>query len=194
MQGDPRHFESFNSRLGFQINQDDDQGLRWVWRGARFPGFLCLGIAFALLLLSVPVLRAILIQGTGGTAAALWYFPVMNLFLFCVAVFLLSLRRTIVIDPGLQRVIISKRSLFRRISLTLDFDEIISLRLGTDMVYSGPGVAGSTMGQDRFPSASLRLVLKEGDTVLLDRGSKTRIQALHRSINGILKKPTSHDS
>jgi len=189
MEGDPRHFESFISHLGFQIHQEDSYGIRLVWRGTRYPGFLCLGLSLALLFLSVPVLRAILIRGMDSTAMSLWYFPTMNLILFCVALFLLSLNRTTVIDPRSKRVLLSKRSMLKRRSLAVPFGEIAGLRVGTDMVYSGLAVAGSTMGQSRFPTASLRLTLKGGETVLLDRGSKQKIHDLALRINRFLDKP-----
>ncbi len=189
MEGDPRHFESFISHLGFQIHQEDSYGVSMVWRGARYPGFLCLGLSLALLGLSVPVLRAILIRGMDSTAMSLWYFPAMNLILFCVAIFLLSLNRTTVIDQRSKRVLLSKRSILKRRSLAVPFGEIAALRVGTDMVYSGLAVAGSTMGQSRFPTASLRLTLKGGETVLLDRGSKQKIHDLALRINRFLDKP-----
>jgi len=189
MEGDPRHFESFISHLGFQIHQEDSYGVSMVWRGTRYPGFLCLGLSLALLFLSVPVLRAILIRGMDSTAMSLWYFPAMNLILFCVALFLLSLNRTTVIDQGSKRVLLSKRSVLKRRDLAVAFGEIAALQVGTDMVYSGLAVAGSTMGQSRFPTASLRLALKGGETVLLDRGTKQRIRDLALRINRHLDKP-----
>ncbi len=69
------------------------------------------------------------------------------------------------------------------------FGEIAALQVGTDMVYSGLAVAGSTMGQSRFPTASLRLALNGGETVLLDRGTKQRIRDLALRINRHLDKP-----
>jgi len=189
MEGDPRHFESFISRLGFQIHREDSHGVSMVWRGTRYPGLLCLGLSLALLFLSVPVLQAILMQGMDSTAMSLWYFPAMNLILFCVALFLLSLNRTTVIDQRSKRVLLSKRSVLKRRDLAVPFDEIAALRVGTDMVYSGPAVAGSTMGQSRFPTASLRLALKGGETVLLDRGSEQRVHDLALRINRFIDKP-----
>ncbi len=193
MEGDPRHFESFISRLGFQIHREDSHGVSMVWRGTRYPGLLCLGLSLALLFLSVPVLQAILLQGMASTAMSLWYFPAMNLILFCVALFLLSLNRTTVIDQRSKRVLLSKRSVLKRRDLAVAFGEIAALRVGTDMVYSGLAVAGSTMGQNRFPTASLRLTLKGGKTVLLDRGSKQKIHDLALRINRFLDKPIMDD-
>lgn len=189
MQGDPCYFESFLTRLGFQTEEATGEHVSLVWRGARFPGFICLGTAAALLFLSVPVIEAIRSQGWGGTAASLWYFPAMNLFLVCAAVFLLSLKRCIRVDRRSCRVLISKRSLWRRRELVVNFTEIGALKVGTDMVYSGLALAGSTTGQRFFPATSLRLVLISGDTVLLDRGTKNRVLALAIRLEQIIKKP-----
>ena len=52
MTGDPRHFESIGSRLGFRAEPSADGELNLVWRGGRFPALLCLGIAAFLLLLN----------------------------------------------------------------------------------------------------------------------------------------------
>ena len=114
MDGDPRRFETFFSRLGFRLEEESPERLTFVWRGGRFPGSLCLGTAFLLLLLSVPVLTALHSHGWMGAAASLWYFPAMNLILFAVAFFLLSLKRQILIDRSNGRVLISRRSLWRR--------------------------------------------------------------------------------
>jgi len=59
MEGKPDQFEAMGSRLGFRIAEEDQEKLRLVWRGARFPAFLCLGIALALLFLSLPTLEAV---------------------------------------------------------------------------------------------------------------------------------------
>ena len=190
MKGDPDHFESFVTRLGFQIVEDSPTRVSLVWRGGRFPGFICLGIAVAMLALSVPVGAAIWSQGWSGKAASLWYFPVMDLLLFGIAFFLLSLRRQIVADGQSGRIHLSKWSFWRRKELSVDFSEIQCLRVGVDLVYSGPAVAGSTAGQRYFPSLALRLVLQDARTVLLDRGSKSGILRLARRLEPLLQKPT----
>jgi hypothetical protein len=194
MRGQPSHFESFVTHLGFQTHEEREDRLSLVWQGTRFPGYLCLGVSLALLFLSVPVMEAIRIRGLDGTAASLWYFPVMNLILFCVAVFLFSLKRLIIIDQRSQQVYFFKRSLLRRRDLEVDFSEIVTLRLGTDMVYSGPALAGSTTGQSFFPGSALRLVLTSGETVLMDRGNKRRIEDLAGRLSRFLGKPITSES
>ena len=194
MKGQPSHFESFVTRLGFQTHEETEDRLSLIWRGTRFPGYLCLGFSLALLFLSVPVMEAIRIRGLASTAASLWYFPVMNLILFCAAIFLLSLKRVIIMDQRSQQVYLYKRSLLRRRDLEMNFSEIVTLRLGTDMVYSGPALAGSTTGQSFFPASALRLVLTSGETVLMDRGNKRRIEDLARRLSRYLRKPITSES
>ncbi len=194
MKGQPSHFESFVTRLGFQTHEETEDRLSLIWRGTRFPGYLCLGISLALLFLSVPVMEAIRIRGLASTAASLWYFPVMNLILFCAAIFLLSLKRIIIMDQRSQQVYLYKRSLLRRRDLEMNFSEIVTLRLGTDMVYSGPALAGSTTGQSFFPASALRLVLTSGETVLMDRGNKRRIEDLAGRLSRFLGKPITSES
>jgi hypothetical protein len=191
MEGDPRHFESIGNRLGFRVEQEDVERLCLVWRGARFPGLLCLGISLALLFLTVPILEAIRLSGFSSRVGSLWYFPLMNLMLLGVAVFLLSLRRIVVLDQRSRRVFLTKRSLFGRQRLTVDFAEIISLRLGTDQVYSGFAVAGSTAGVKSFPASSLRLLLSNGETVLVDRGGQKRLGEMAERMRMFLGKPVT---
>lgn len=194
MRGHPSRFESFVTRLEFQTDEEGEDRLSLVWRGARFPGYLCLGLSLALLILSVPIMEAIRIRGLGTTVASLWYFPVMNIILFGVAAFLLSLKRVIVMDQGSHQVYLLKKSLLRRSDLAVNFSEIVALRLGTDMVYSGPVLAGSTSGQSFFPASALRLVLTSGETVLLDRGNKSRMEDLARRLSSCLCKPITSES
>ncbi len=194
MRGHPSRFESFVTRLEFQTDEEGEDRLSLVWRGARFPGYLCLGLSLALLILSVPIMEAIRIRGLGTTVASLWYFPVMNIILFGVAAFLLSLKRVIVMDQGSHQVYLLKKSLLRRSDLAVSFSEIVALRLGTDMVYSGPVLAGSTSGQSFFPASALRLVLASGETVLLDRGNKSKMEDLARRLSRCLCKPITSES
>ena len=189
MEGDPRHFESIGNRLGFRIEQEDAGRLCLVWRGARFPGLLCLAISLALLILTMPILEAIRLHGFSSRVGSLWYFPVMNLILFGVAIFLLSLKRTIILDQKDGRLSLWKRSLLSRHCLTVNFAEIASLRLGTDEVYSGFAVAGSTAGVKSFPAASLRLLLSNGETLLLDRGGRKRLGEMAERLSVFLDKP-----
>ncbi|OGP99145.1 MAG: hypothetical protein A2W10_04670 [Deltaproteobacteria bacterium RBG_16_55_12] len=62
------------------------------------------------------------------------------------------------------------------------------MRLGIDQVYGGFAVAGSSAAQS-YPVPSLRLILKNGETVLLDRGSVRRLEALGKRLSGLLEKP-----
>ena len=188
MEGCPTDFETIGSRLGFRPDEARADLLRLVWRGARFPAILCLSIAVALLFLSIPILQAIGSRGFGSRVGSLWYFPVMNLILLVIALFLLSLRRTVILDRRSGKICLSKKNLFRRRDLTLDFAEVAALKLGPDPVYGGFGVAGSTAGQS-FPAPSLRLVLTNETTVLVDRGGQRRLQGLGRQLAEFLQRP-----
>ncbi|MBI4489342.1 MAG: hypothetical protein HY694_09680 [Deltaproteobacteria bacterium] len=188
MEGNPAQFESTGSRLGFRVGTEGAERLNLVWQGARFPAYLCLGIATALLFLSIPILEAIRQRGFEGPAGSLWYFPMMNLILLGIAVFLLSLRRTILFDHEQQRITLRKSHIFRSTRLVLLYDEVTVLRLGMDQVYSGFAVAGSSAAQ-KYPVPSLRLVLKGGETVLLDRGGRRRLEDLGKRVSRLLGKP-----
>lgn len=176
------------SRLGFRIAGENPERLSLVWRGARFPAYLCLGIAVALLFLSIPILEAIRQRGFAGPAASLWYFPVMNLILLGISFFLLSLERTLCLSNQERQVVLSKRNIFRKVKIRVPYDDVVSLKLGIDRVYSGFALAGSSAAQ-KYPVPSLRLVLKCGETVLLDRGGKSRLQALGERLSHHLAKP-----
>lgn len=189
MTGDPRHFESIGNRLGFRSLPSSDKEIRLVWRGGRFPALLCLGIASFLLLLSVPVFLAIRAHGLDSAVGNLWYFPAMNVVLFGVAVFLLTLERTIRIDRRAGKVSMSRSSLLMRRRLTVEFDEVQALKLGEDQVYSGFAVAGSTAGRKSFPARSLRLLLSGSQSVLLDRGGGKRLEELAARIGRFMDKP-----
>ena len=189
MTGDPRHFESIGNRLGFRAIPSGDDEIHLVWRGGRFPALLCLGIAAFLLLLSVPVFLAILAHGLDSAVGNLWYFPAMNVVLFKVAVFLLTLKRTIRIDRRAGEVHLSRTSLFMRRRLTLGFQEVRTVSVADDQVYSGFAVAGSTAGQKSFPARSLRLVLSGSQSVLLDRGGGRRLDELAERIGHLMDKP-----
>ena len=177
MEGNPAEFEAIGNRLGFRIAEDSPHRLTLLWKGPRFPAFLCLGIALLLLFISVPITQAIYLNGFSSRAASLWYFPLMNLVLFAIAVYLLAQQRTVVIDSTSRTVSLRKRHLLKRISLTLAFSEIEGIKLVLDPVYSGFAVAGSSAAQS-FPVPSLRLAIRGGDTVLLDRGGARRLQEL----------------
>lgn len=188
MKGNPAQFEALGSRLGLRIASDSAEVLILTWRGPRFPAFLCLGIALALLFLSVPIVEAIRQRGLTGPAGSLWYFPMMNLILLGISAFLLSLRRNILFDNKERRITLQKSTLFRRHKLTLDYDEVTAVRLGADEVYSGFAVAGSSAAE-RYPVPSLRLVLGSGESVLLDRGGSRRLEALGKRLAAALGKP-----
>ncbi len=192
MEGNPAHFEAIGNRLGFHIAAEDPQRLVLVWKGARFPAFLCLGIALALLFLSVPIIEAIRQKGFAGPAGSLWYFPVMNLILLGIAFFLLFVKRTIVVDGKNRKVVLARRSLFRSFSFRVDYNEVAALSLGIDEVYSGFAVAGSTAAQ-KYPVSALRLILKSGKSVLLDRGGRKRLESLGRNLSDNLRKPLQTD-
>lgn len=188
MEGNPAEFESIGSRLGFRIQSENPERVTLVWHGARFPAYLCLGIALALLLLSVPILEAIHHRGLTGPAGSLWYFPIMNFILFGISLYLFSLKRIIRLDRGERQVVLHKRSLFRAARLRLEYDEVTALRLGTDQVYSGFALAGSSAAQ-KYPVPSLRLVLKSGETILLDRGGMKRLESLALKLSALIEKP-----
>jgi hypothetical protein len=188
MEGDPSQFEVIGSRLGFRIDTDKQDRLSLVWQGVRFPAFLCLGIATALLFLSLPILEAIRQRGFEGPAASLWYFPVMNFILLGISVYLLSVKRTILLDSKERQIVLCKRSIFRRTILCVSYDEVASLRLGSDEVYSGFAIAGSTAAQT-YSVPSLRLVLNGAKTVLLDRGGFKRLEVLGKRLSQQVGKP-----
>src|SRR5688500_4978018 len=121
MQGNPAEFEAIGNRLGFRVVEDSPKSLTLVWKGPRFPAFLCLGIALLLLFVSVPIAQAIYISGFASRAASLWYFPLMNLVLFGIAVYLLAQQRTIVIDSAARTVSLRKRHFLKTISLVAAF-------------------------------------------------------------------------
>ena len=188
MEGNPVEFEALGNRLGFRIVEETPEKLRLVWQGARFPAFLCLGIALALLFISVPIVQAIRLRGFAGPAGSLWYFPLMNLILFGISVYLLSQKRTIVIDASLEKVTLARRSLHRTALLILNYGEIGQLKLGIDQVYNGFAVAGSSAAQS-FPVPALRLSVANGESVLLDRGSFRKLENMGKEISERLKKP-----
>jgi hypothetical protein len=193
MDGDPAQFEAIGSRLGFRVVEDKPDKLRLIWQGARFPAFLCLGIAVGLLFVSVPIFEAIRLRGFASPAGALWYFPLMNLILFGISFYLLSQKRTIVIDNASRHVILTRWSLYRVTRFSVHYSEIDKLRLGTDQVYSGFAVAGSSAAQS-FPVPALRLLLTEGQSVLLDRGSLRKLQDTGKRISEQVMKPLEMDS
>jgi hypothetical protein len=192
MIGDPSQFEAIGNRLGFRVVEQSAETLKLYWQGPRFPAFLCLGIALLLLVVSIPIVQALLLRGFIGPAGSLWYFPLMNLVLFGIAFFLLTQRRTIEIDGATRRLTLRRLSLYRSTVLEVDFAEIKSLRLSNDQVYSGFAIGGSTAAQT-FPIPALRLVFFDGENVLLDRSSLRRLTELGRMISERVNKSLEVD-
>ena len=193
MEGNPASFDAIGNRLGFGIAENNIQRLRLIWRGPRFPAYLCLSIAILLLFISVPIVEAIRLRGFVGPAASLWYFPVMNTILFSIACYLLTLKRTILFDHQGRKVVLTNQSLFNRSSLSANYSEIEQINLGFDQVYNGFAVAGSSAAQ-QFPVPSLRLFLVSGDSVLLDRGSRGRLRELGMQIGERMEKTFEMDA
>jgi hypothetical protein len=192
MEGHPEQFETIGNRLGFRIVEDTAGKLRLVWQGARFPAFLCFGIALLLLLVSIPIVEAIRLRGFVGPAGALWYFPLMNLILFAISLYLLSQKRTIVVDAIRHKVTLTRRTVYVTTTLSTSYSEIEKVRLGIDQVYSGFAVAGSSAAES-FPVPALRLFTTGGQSVLLDRGSRKKLQDLGKRISDRLTKPFEID-
>jgi hypothetical protein len=182
MTGNPAQFEAIGNRLGFRAVEESPRKLLLRWQGARFPAFLCLGIALMLLLISVPIVEALRLRGFVGPAGSLWYFPVMNVILFGISIFLISQRRTIELDSVARQMILRRQSLYRSICFAANYSEIHKVSLGLDEVYSGFAIGGSTAAQS-FPVPALRVVLKSGDTVLLDRGSFRKLADIGRRVS-----------
>lgn len=188
MIGDPHQFEAIGNRLGFRTAEETPRKLLLRWQGARFPAFLCLGIALLLLFVSVPIVEALRLRGFVGPAASLWYFPVMNLILFGISAFLITQRRTIEVDNDSRRLTLRRQSLYRSTTLAARYEEIAMVVLGVDQVYSGFAVGGSTAAQS-FPVPALRIVLQNGQNVLLDRGSFAKLLDLGKLVSERLNKP-----
>jgi hypothetical protein len=192
MIGDPAQFEAIGNRLGFRAVEETPRKLLLRWQGARFPAFLCLGIALLLLFVSVPIVEALRLRGFVGPAGSLWYFPVMNLILFGISVFLITQRRTIEVDNEARRMTLRRQSLYRTISFAASYEEIVKVTLGVDQVYSGFAIGGSTAAQS-FPIPALRLMLKNGGNVLLDRGSFRKLADLGKLVAERITKPLEID-
>lgn len=188
MEGQPAQFESIGNRLGFRVLEENSRWLKLSWRGPLFPAFLCLSIALLLLSVSVPIVLALRLRGFVGPAGALWYFPIMNLVLLAISLYLITQGRAILIDSAAQNVTLTRRSLHRIHALSLSYGEIERLELAMDQVYSGFSVAGSSAAQS-FPVPSLRLIAAGGQSILIDRGSGRKLADLGRKISERLIKP-----
>lgn len=192
MIGNPAQFEALGSRLGFHAVRQTPQYLLFRWQGARFPAFLCLGIALLLLFVSVPILEALLERGFVGPAGSLWYFPLMNLVLFGIAIFLITQCRTIEVDNDKSQITLRRQSLYRTTLLIAGYDEVDKVSVGIDQVYSGFALGGSTAAEN-FPIPALRITLKGGENLLLDRGSFRRLIEIAKPISERLQKPLEID-
>jgi hypothetical protein len=192
MNANPAEFEAIGTRLGFRVVEESPSKIRLLWRGPRFPAFLCLGLALLLLFISVPIVEALRLRGFVGPAGSLWYFPLMNLILFAIALFLVTQRRTIDIDRAQRTITLRRQSFYRTYSFTAPDEEIVQIALSVDQVYSGFAIGGSTAAQ-RFPVPALRLDLKTGESVLLDRGSTGKLTGLGRTISAAIARPLAID-
>ncbi|HEX9145384.1 MAG TPA: hypothetical protein VGA09_13995 [Candidatus Binatia bacterium] len=166
--------------------------MRLAWQGPRFPAFLCLGIALLLLFVSVPIIQALWLRGFVGPAGSLWYFPLMNLVLFALSIYLISQKRTIVIDAAAEKITLTRRTLHQTDVLSLGHDEIDKVKLALDEVYSGFAVAGSSAARS-FPVPSLRVILPDGQSILLDRGNRRKLADVGKKISERLNKPLTID-
>ena len=192
MIGDPAQFEALGNRLGFRVVEETPAKLKLVWQGARFPAFLCLGIALLLLFVSVPIVQALLLRGFVGPASSLWYFPLMNLVLFGISFFLVTQRRTIEIDSTTGQIILQRLSLYRSTLLKVGYEEIAHVTLSNDQVSDSFAVGGSTAAQ-AFPVPALRLIFVNGENVLLDRGSLRRLRELAKLVSERVERPLDID-
>lgn len=192
MIGDPSRFEAIGNRLGFGVVEESPEKLKLLWQGPRFPAFLCLGIALLLLVVSIPIVQALLLRGFVGPAGSLWYFPLMNLVLFGIAFFLITQRRIIEISRSTSELTLQRLSLYRSTVLKVSFDEIKQVTLSNDQVYSGFAIGGSTAAQS-FPIPALRLIFSDGENVLLDRSSLRRLRNLGKLVSECVMKPLEVD-
>jgi len=117
----------------------------------------------------------------------------MNGVLLGVVAFLLSLKRTILVDRTAGKIWLTKRNLWSRRQLIVDFDEVEAIRLGNDQVYSGFAVAGSTAGAKSFPALSLRLILPDSQSVLVERGAGRTTRELATRLGEFMEKPVRNE-
>jgi hypothetical protein len=74
----------------------------------------------------------------------------------------------------------------------LHYSDVENVKLVLDRVYSGFALAGSSAAQS-FPVPSLRLTIRGGASVLLDRGGARRLQELGEKIARRLGKALEKD-
>ena len=154
MIGDPSQFEAIGIRLGFSIVEDSRQRLRLSWQGARFPAFLCVGIAVLLLFVSVPILQAALIARFHRPRGIAVVFPFDESS---------ALRHCDFSGhPTAHHRIRQRGEVLRALSTqslpqdqsTASFDEIEEITLSIDRVSSGFAIGGSTAAES-FPVPAL---------------------------------------
>ena len=92
------------------------------------------------------------------------------------------------IDGPSKRIVLRRRSFLRIHELSAGYDEISEFRLGFDEIQSGFAVAGST-GAEKFPVPALRMVLTSDETVLLDRGSRAKLNEIGKLISQRAGRP-----
>jgi hypothetical protein len=184
LHGDPGRFEWTGSKIGYRLQEKTGE-IILHWKCPLFPPLLCLGIALFLLAPSFFILQAIWMD-IQGPARSLWYFPVMNLILLGIGVYLLSLRRQVVFDSNARSVRFTKLSLAGVERLEVGFEDIVQARIAPDRVKIGYIVAAEKEG---YPIPALRLVLGSDHTVLVERGRKTRLIDIGRKISGQIGCP-----
>jgi len=90
-------------------------------------------------------------------------------------------------------VTLTRRSLYSVTTLAAHYSEIEKVKLGVDQVYSGFALAGSSAAES-FPVPALRLITSGGQSVLLDRGSLRKLEAMGKRISDRLLKPIEVDA
>ena len=121
---------------------------------------------------------------------SLWYFPMMNLVLLGIGIYLLSLRRQIVFEKNTKLIMFEKIDLFRRPTLRLRFDEVKRAEVALDLVQVGFTLMGKT-DNEGYPIPAIRLVLHSGKTLLVERGKKNRVVELGEKISRVVDCPFS---
>jgi hypothetical protein len=112
----------------------------------------------------------------------------MNLVLFGIAIFLITQRRTIVVDSSAKSFELCRQSLYRKTRLFASFDEIGNITLSIDQVFSGFAIGGSTSAES-FPVPALRIHFTGVEAALLDRGSVRRLEDAGKKIAARIGKP-----
>jgi hypothetical protein len=186
LKGDPARFEWRGSRIGHRV-EEKDGGIVLTWKCPLFPSLLCLGIALLLLFPSFFVVKGIWLRAS-GPAASLWYFPAMNLVLLGIGIYLLSLRRQVVFKRMEKGIRFTRLSLFDTEILLMGFHEVARAEVATDLVRIGFMLIGGG-DKEGYPIPALRLVLRGGHTVLVERGRKATVVELGGKISRVVGCP-----